>query len=421
MLVRRLLGFVLLTAAIAAQLPVPAPAPGPTEGMVPAGKGEPAGKNEAPAGKGEPPGKGEPAGKEVPTGKSASSSQIGPVRTPTAEEAHRWFPAAVQTMEMTGESEVVGVFPFANPNAEPTEWRDFSASCACAKCSIVVADRTYELKPKPRELVQLVAVDGKVQRVPVELVTVGVGESGELRVHVTVHANTPRKSVSVDVHMSDPKTPTARVRLDISGTDPVAVAPQSVELGSLPPGSSREFVVTLTSPLQGNFSILDADLPPGVTATWSRVGTGSATIWRVNGTFTAKTERVTGGVMKFRTDIAAARVVSVPVHAKVEALVEVAPGFVPLGTIHLGTKAIAAIRFIPHDGSDLQITALRLEKVNIADGLVTVHSHRDGDVLVIELEVDAAAPRGLVRGDVVVELNHPTLKSQRVQFNGFVR
>jgi hypothetical protein len=46
---------------------------------------------------------------------------------------------------------------------------------------------------------------------------------------------------------------------------------------------------------------------------------------------------------------------------------------------------------------------------------------QEGAKLVVEILVDAKAPKGLIRGDLVVTLDRAALKEQRVLFNGFVR
>ena len=52
---------------------------------------------------------------------------------------------------------------------------------------------------------------------------------------------------------------------------------------------------------------------------------------------------------------------------------------------------------------------------------VTVSQRKDGENLVVELTVADNAPKGLVKGELVVKLNHPLIKEKRIMFNGFVR
>lgn len=45
----------------------------------------------------------------------------------------------------------------------------------------------------------------------------------------------------------------------------------------------------------------------------------------------------------------------------------------------------------------------------------------DGDNLVVHLHIKDGAPGGLLKGELVVELNHPVVKEKRILFNGYVR
>ena len=77
--------------------------------------------------------------------------------------------------------------------------------------------------------------------------------------------------------------------------------------------------------------------------------------------------------------------------------------------------------FEPNDGFALEATALRFEKLSMAGEFVTATSRKDGNKLVVELQISDQAPTGMLKGDLVVELNHPLVKDKRIMFNGFVR
>ena len=79
------------------------------------------------------------------------------------------------------------------------------------------------------------------------------------------------------------------------------------------------------------------------------------------------------------------------------------------------------ITFTPNDGADLKATELTFEKMTLAKEFITATQRKDGNNLVIELAVANNAPTGLVKGELVVKLNHPLIKEKRVMFNGFVR
>jgi hypothetical protein len=52
---------------------------------------------------------------------------------------------------------------------------------------------------------------------------------------------------------------------------------------------------------------------------------------------------------------------------------------------------------------------------------VTTHQSKVGKDLVIELEVAKDVPTGLLKGSMVVKLNHPAVSERKIMFNGFVR
>jgi hypothetical protein len=64
---------------------------------------------------------------------------------------------------------------------------------------------------------------------------------------------------------------------------------------------------------------------------------------------------------------------------------------------------------------------MRLEKLSLPEQHFTLRQSEEGGKLVVEILVDDHAPKGLIRGDLVVTLDRPGIKDQRVLFNGFVR
>ena len=67
------------------------------------------------------------------------------------------------------------------------------------------------------------------------------------------------------------------------------------------------------------------------------------------------------------------------------------------------------------------MTGHHFEKLTASQDFLVVSSRQDGDKLVVVFEVSDKAPAGLLKGDLVVELNHPLVKEKRIMFNGFVR
>jgi hypothetical protein len=127
-------------------------------------------------------------------------------------------------------------------------------------------------------------------------------------------------------------------------------------------------------------------------------------------------------VLRFHSDINGSAPFTVRVLAFVQGPLEVKPGgFLTLGLIRKGKSLSREITFEPNDGIDLEATSLEFEKASLSTEFLTATSHKKGNTLVVELEISDKAPTGLVKGDLVVQLNHPLVKEKRIMFNGFVR
>lgn len=337
-------------------------------------------------------------------------------------ETRRWFANAAQEAEAAvGESEVVGVFAFANPNDRAIDWRALESSCACTRALIAIGDRRYEWTPKPAKIEQLFQRgEGKPLRVEVRSVPVGPHEHGELRLVVDVLGSGSHKSVKFDVHTTDDATPMARVSFEARSKVLFTVAPASVDLGVLQPGATADFTVALASAVRPDFEVKDVELPPGVTAKWSKATTEQGPVWRIVGRY-AGDETRTGGPMKVETDIPGATTISVMVRARIQPPVEVTPGFAQFGLVRQGQKASRSFRLVPHDGTKIAVRNIRFANLTVAEGVVTATHHLDGDAIVVDLEVGATAPPGIVRGDCILEIDHPTRTTHTVKFAGYVR
>ena len=126
--------------------------------------------------------------------------------------------------------------------------------------------------------------------------------------------------------------------------------------------------------------------------------------------------------MKFRTNLNGAASFNVRVLAFVQGPLEVKPGgFLTLGLIRKGNASSKRSTFEPNDGIDLHATSLEFEKASLAKEFLSAKQFKDGSKLIVELSVAANAPKGLVKGELVVKLNHPIITEKRIIFNGFVR
>ena len=157
--------------------------------------------------------------------------------------------------------------------------------------------------------------------------------------------------------------------------------------------------------------------------TWEKVSNGDVTSYKISGKYgPVGDESAGGGVLKFRTNLNGSASFNVRVLAFVQGPLEVKPGgFLTLGLIRRGKATAKNIIFEPNDGTDLKATELVFEKTSLPKEFIKATQRKDGNKLIVNVMVTKDAPTGLVKGELVVKLNHPLVKEKRVVFNGFVR
>lgn len=338
-----------------------------------------------------------------------------------AAAAAAWFPVMDQSVEASlGDKEVKGVFRFKNPRDHAVEWRHLTGSCTCSMAAFVLGERRFELRSKTKQLVRVTG-PGPDQFQVVDAIPIGPGEEGVVEIHVeTLNAKT-NKAVSVDIHSTDPAVPMARLQVRVSVQQAITVSPADITLGVVGDGESREFTAQVTS-LKKEFVIRGASpFPKGVTATWERHEKNGMPWYEVKGTFRQDSVGDANAVLEFQTNLVEAPTFHVRLHASVRSAVEVKPTFFAVGKVKRGSTGSAKVTFTASDGRELNAVALRCENLNVPAKFVTARSSHDGKNLVVELEVAADAPLGLVKGDLVIDLDHPVVKQRRLLFNAFVR
>jgi hypothetical protein len=343
------------------------------------------------------------------------------------QPGNTWFEVTDQDLgTFYGEGEATGTFRFKNPNDQPIEWRNLNGSCQCLRAVIRAGDRRYELRPKQSNpLVRITSgPGGKEIQEPVTQIQIGPSEEGEVEVHLDMHNITGPKLATLDIHTTDTKLPHMRLKWTATGAKLFVISPSEVNLNKMTWSESRDFTVTVASPLNKDFNITRMDdAGKAFDVSWEKsVNNGLAT-WTIKGRYgPVDQETGGGGVLRFHTDIPGNQAFSVRVMAFVQGPLEVKPGgFLTLGMIRKGSTLHKEIVFEPNDGADLALTGFRFEKLAAADGFLKVTSKKDGLKLVVDLEVTEKAPQGLLKGDLVIELNHPLVKEKRIMFNGFVR
>ncbi|MBL8732930.1 MAG: hypothetical protein JNN13_11225 [Planctomycetes bacterium] len=358
---------------------------------------------------------------KVPTPR-AVTPQAGP-----ATGGNTWFPVTNQDLgTFFGTGEAAGVYHFKNPTDQTIEWRQLTGSCQCAKAKVMVGGRLYRLtsKPNPNRLMRVTQVPGQPdQEELVQQISIGPGEEGDVEVHLDMNGITGAKQASLDIHTSDPTLPQIKLNFHATGAQLFTVSPSEVNLNKMTWNESREFSVTVVSPLQKDWRILRMDPAKGFDVSWEKQTNNDNTAWLIKGKYgPVDGETAGGGVLKFYSDVNGSASFTVRVMAMVQGPLEVKPGgFLTLGLIRQGSELVREISFEPNDGIKLEATELRFEKATLASEFLSVTQRQDGDKLIVELHISDKAPKGLVKGDLVVALNHPLVKEKRIMFNGFVR
>lgn len=351
-----------------------------------------------------------------------------PARGNPAAGGNSWFPETNKDLgTFFGQGEAVGVFKFKNPGTKVVNWRSLTPSCQCTRTTIRVGNRVYELAGKSSanagQLMRVTKVQGQPDQMErVQQISVEPGEEGEVEVHLDMNGITTAKQASVDIHTDDEVQAQMRLNFHATGTQLFVVSPQEVNLNKMTWAESREFEVTVTSPRHPNWKITRMDDAGKVfDVKWEKAPAGDA--WVIKGKYgPVNAESVGGGVLKFYTDVQGESAFTVRVTAMVQGPLEMKPGgFLTLGLIRKGTSLKKEVVFEPNDGSNLEATSLTFEKATINTEFLLASTRKDGNKLIVELTISDKAPTGLVKGDLVVKLNHPQVGEKRIMFNGFVR
>jgi hypothetical protein len=346
---------------------------------------------------------------------------------PQAAGGNAWFPITNKDLgTYFGTGEAVGVFHFKNPTDKPVDWKQLTGSCQCTKATVRVGGRVYELssKPTPNQLMRVTKVPGQPDKLErVQQIQVEAGATGEVEVQLDMNQITGPKQASLDIHTSDPALSHMKLNFTATGAQLFAVSPTEVNLNKMVWDETREFTVTVTSPIQKQWNIVRMDDAKSFSATWEKAEADGKTTWTIKGKYgPVDQDSQGGGVLKFYTDVQGSASFSVRVAAFVQGPLEVKPGaFLTYGLVRKGTSGKKEVVFEPNDEFDLQATSLTFDKLSISPDALVARSRKDGKKLVVELEISDKAPGGMIKGELVVALNHPLVKEKRIMFNGFVR
>jgi hypothetical protein len=368
--------------------------------------------------------------REAEMGVAAKTRPAPPVipQQPGKMPGNTWFPVAdIDLGTFFGEGEASGTFEWKNPTDQAVEWRNLQGSCQCIRAVIHVGDRRYELRPKQANPLVRIAKDesGREQTEPVTQIAIEGGESGDVQVFLDMHGITGPKMATLDIHTTDPALPHMKLKWNAVGAQLFTISPGEVQLNKMTWSESRDFTVAVLSPLKKDFNILRMDdAGKAFDVSWEKSMNGEIATWTIKGRYGPVGEETAGGgVLKFHTDVNGGATFSVRVMAFVQGPLEVKPGgFLTLGMIRQGSSLHKEIVFEPNDGTSLELAGFRFEKLRGDDSsYLTVDATKDGNKLMLDFAVLESAPKGLLKGELVVELNHPLVKEKRILFNGYVR
>jgi len=371
--------------------------------------------------------------KPAPTGGPAGATPAGatPVQpvVPQISGGNSWFPETHKDLgTFFGQGDGVGVFKFKNPSGKVVNWRSFTTSCQCTHAYVRIGDRLYEItgKPNPGQLLRVTKTPGQPDQTErVQQIAIEAGAEGEVEVHVDMNGVTTAKQASLDIHTDDQAMSHMRLSFHAMGAQLFTVSPQEVNLNKMAFSETREFEVVVTAPRHPGFKITRMDdAGSAFDVKWERAGDGNA--WLIKGKYgPVASDAVGGGQLKFYTDADLAgspASFTVRVLAMVTGPLEVTPGgFLTLGLVRLGQGAKSEVVFEATDGRKLEAVSLKFEKTTLSTDFLSATSRHDGNKLIVELTIADNVPKGLVKGDLVVELDHPLIREKRIMFNGFVR
>lgn len=319
-----------------------------------------------------------------------------------------------------------GRFPFQNPNDFPVTWSSLTGSCTCAAAEIHVGDDVYRLAktPQPNTLYK-VNMEGDAERLErVESIHVPPHVEGVVEVEMEVVTSKGKRGAHLDVHTTDQKLPQFKLQFEALGMEMFQVEPADFNLGKMSWKDQREFTFRVKSVVAKDFEITGYDnLPDGFAIETEKAMQGELAVWTVKGTFgPLKSERGGGGILKLKTDVQGKQDLELRVHATVEGPLTMDPGgFLSLGLVRKGKGTKKTLTITPNDDFELAVTEMEIANLSVDPKFVTLSSRKDGEKVMVDLEVSKDAPSGLVRGDVVIKLNHPASPERKILFNGFVR
>ena len=352
---------------------------------------------------------------------------IEPSVRPGVLPGNPWFPVVERDLGTRFSHEsATGHFEFKNPKSTAVTWKHMSGSCQCSRAIIRIGDRRYELNKgaNGNALTRVIEKEGGTESELVTQIEIGPGESGEVEVHIELNGVQGPRQATLDIHTTDPDTPMIKLKWQAVGAQLFVISPNEVHLNEMVWNERREFTVTVTSPVAKDFNITRMDdAGKDFTVDYRKELTDGVARWTIAGAYSPSSgDTLGGGVLKFYTDLENEPSFLVRVAAVVKGPLEIKPGtFLSLGMVRQGKAKTEKIVFQSNDGTALDAEEISFERLSVDAKFVVAKKTQEGNNLVIELEISGDAPKGLLRGDMVVQLNHPAIKRKKILFNGYIR
>lgn len=343
---------------------------------------------------------------------------------PAAAATSPWF-AATHADLGVGSGVVRGTLEFRNPLDHAVAWRGLTGNCACSRATLRLGDATYELRQQPvaNQLVRIQPPsEGVEQVVPVAEIPIPAGAAGRIEVELSLNGIVGAKQAMLDIHTDDPAMPHVRLTFAATAAARFQVSPSEVTLGSMRWDETRPFEVTVVADA-ADWRILRMDDVPGGSATWTKSAVDGRRAWTIRGSYGPLTAQQAGATQwTFHTDLDGGATFSVRLLAEVVQPIAVRPGkFLGLGLVVPGAVIEREVTLAAADGKDLRATSVGFANLSLPATAATATVREDGAQVVVTVRITAPMARGRVQGDLVVELDHPLVREQRIPFQAFVR
>src|SRR5690606_23425197 len=270
--------------------------------------------------------------------------------------------------EFLNEEKVKGRFHFVNPTDKPVTWSGLQGSCQCARASIEVGERHFELSKEGGDVLdQIIEKDGKIAKVRVQEITIQPGEKGAIDVYMEMGGLQGLKDATLSFATTDEAMRHVTLTWQAKGIKIFEVTPRDVFFNGMKFDDQKKFSFLVRSDVYADFELLDHEpLPSYVTIaskTQIELPDGKKA-WKIEGTFGPNADPQAGGAaLKFKTD-KDGKEVHMNVIASIQGPFTIDPGsFIHFGKVRKGEGAERQIRITPNSDFDLALLDVKFPKL----------------------------------------------------------